>query len=106
MKISDRYLEYYAKYSLFNLKGPKSEVTKILFGLKYVSSLPAYLLLEKDYPLEAKTTPKELIVKSVQVLWTRLARFGQSGIISEPLMVSKFHKSMIPKEKKKESALK
>ena len=28
VKISKQYLEYYAKYSLFNLKGSKSEVTK------------------------------------------------------------------------------
>ena len=28
VKISEQYLGYYAKYSLFNLKGPKSKVTK------------------------------------------------------------------------------
>ena len=34
VKISEQYLEYYAKYSLFNLKGSKSKVTKLEFRLK------------------------------------------------------------------------
>ena len=29
VKISEQYLGYYAKYSLFNLKGSKAKVTKI-----------------------------------------------------------------------------
>ena len=38
MKISKQYLGYYAKYSLFNLKGLKSKVTKNgIFRLKNVS---------------------------------------------------------------------
>ena len=34
VKISKQYLWYYAKYSLFNLKGSKSKVTKKKFRLK------------------------------------------------------------------------
>ena len=39
VKISKQYLGYYAKYSLFNLKGSKSKVTKMEFRLKYVFQL-------------------------------------------------------------------
>ena len=34
---------------------------------------------------------KELEVFSVQIFWTRLASFSHLGLISDPLMVSKFH---------------
>ena len=37
---------------------------------------------------------KELKVLNVQGLWARLASFGQVGLISDPLMVSKFHKGI------------
>ena len=36
MKISKQYIGYYAKYSLFNLKGSKSKVTKIELRIKSV----------------------------------------------------------------------
>ena len=36
MKMSKQFLGYYAKYSLFNLKGSKSKVTKMEFRLKSV----------------------------------------------------------------------
>ena len=39
MKISKQYLGYYAKYSLFNLKGSKTKVTKMEFRLKSVFQL-------------------------------------------------------------------
>ena len=42
----------------------------------------------KGYPLEAKTAPKN---QSVHISWARLARFCHVGVISDPLIVSKFH---------------
>ena len=36
MKISEQYLGYYAKHSLFNLKGSKSKVTKYEIWLMFV----------------------------------------------------------------------
>ena len=46
----------------------------------------------KDYPLEAKNTDtKEPIVLSVQAFCVRLASFCHLGLISDPLMGSKFH---------------
>ena len=44
----------------------------------------------KGYPLEAKTALKNLN-QSVHISWARLASFCQSGFISDPLIVSKFH---------------
>ena len=36
VKISKQYLGYYAKYSLFNLKGSKSKVTKNVIIISFV----------------------------------------------------------------------
>ena len=44
----------------------------------------------KGYPLEAKTAPKNW-KQSVHIFWARLASFGHLGLISDPLIVSKFH---------------
>ena len=44
----------------------------------------------KGYPLEAKTAPKNWNY-SVHIFWARLASFCHLGIISDPLIVSKFH---------------
>ena len=43
----------------------------------------------KGYPLEAKTAPKT--ETSVHISWARLASFCHLGVISDPLIVSKFH---------------
>ena len=45
----------------------------------------------KGYPLEAKTAPKNRN-QHVHVSWERLASFCHLGVISDPLIVSKFHK--------------
>ena len=44
----------------------------------------------KGYPLEAKTAPKNWN-ESVHISWARLASFCHLGVISDPLIVSKFH---------------
>ena len=44
----------------------------------------------KEYPLEAKTAPKNRN-KSVHIFWARLASFGHLGLISDPQIVSKFY---------------
>ena len=44
----------------------------------------------KVYPLEAKTAPKNWN-QSVHISWARLASFCHLGVISDPLIVSKFH---------------
>ena len=44
----------------------------------------------KGYPLKAKTAPKSLN-QSVHISWARLASFCHLGVISDPLIVSKFH---------------
>ena len=50
-EISEQYLDYYAKHSLFGLNGSKLEVAKIEFWAKICFK-------KKHYFLEAKTTPK------------------------------------------------
>ena len=51
----------------------------------------------KGYPWEAKTAPKNWN-QSVYISWTRLASLCHLGVISDPLIVSKFHnKSHDPK---------
>ena len=44
----------------------------------------------KGCPLEAKNTSKNYN-HSVHIFWSRLASFGHLGVISDPLIVSKFH---------------
>ena len=44
----------------------------------------------KGYPLEAKAAPKNWN-QSVHISWARLASFCHLGVISDPLIVSKFH---------------
>ena len=44
----------------------------------------------KKYPLEAKNAPKNWN-KSVQIILAGLASFGHLGLISDPLIVFKFH---------------
>ena len=44
----------------------------------------------KGYPLEAKTAPKNWN-QSVHISWARPASFCHLDIISDPLIVSKFH---------------
>ena len=44
----------------------------------------------KGYPLEANTAPKNYN-QNVHVFWARLASFCHLGVISDPLIVSKFH---------------
>ena len=44
----------------------------------------------KVYPLEAKTAPKNWN-QSVHISWARLAGLRHLGVISDPLIVSKFH---------------
>ena len=44
----------------------------------------------KVYPLEAKTAPKNWN-KSVHISWARLTSCCHLGLISDPLIVSKFH---------------
>ena len=39
--------------------------------------------------LEARITPKNCKLSSVQVFWTRLAFFGRLGLISDPQISSK-----------------
>ena len=59
----------------------------------------------KGYPLEAKTAPKNWN-QSVRISWARLASFYHLGVISDPLIVSKFHnETMISKDKKIKSTL-
>ena len=43
----------------------------------------------RGYPLEAKTAPKKWN-QSVHISWARLASFCHLGVISDPLIVSKF----------------
>ena len=47
MKILQQYLEYYAKYSLFNLKGSKSKVTEMEFKLKSATIISFVMLNEE-----------------------------------------------------------
>ena len=47
-------------------------------------------MLLKGYPFEAKTAPKNWN-QSVHISWARLASFCHLGVISDPLIVSKFH---------------
>ena len=47
-------------------------------------------MLSKGYPLEAKNASKNWN-QSVHIFWARLASFGHLGLISDPLIVSKFH---------------
>ena len=44
----------------------------------------------KGYPLEAKNASKNWN-KSVHIFWARLASFCHLGLISDPLIVLKFH---------------
>ena len=44
----------------------------------------------KEYPLEAKNASKNWN-QSVHTFWARLASFSHLGLISDPLIVSKFH---------------
>ena len=44
----------------------------------------------KGYPLEENNASKNWN-QSVHTFWARLASFGHLGLISDPLMVSKFH---------------
>ena len=44
----------------------------------------------KGYPLEAKTAPKNWN-QSVHISWARLASSCHLGVISDPLIASKFH---------------
>ena len=48
------------------------------------------IMFLKGYPLEAKTAPKNLN-ESVHISWARLASFCHLGVISDSLIVSKFH---------------
>ena len=61
--ISEQYLEYYAKKSLFNLIGSKSEVTK-----NRIQNSCSNMFVGKGYPLEAKTTPKTESVECASFL--------------------------------------
>ena len=60
-------------------------VRKPGFGTSYLISLESNMFF-KGYPLEAKTSPK-----SVRISWARLAGFCHLGVISDTLIVSKFH---------------
>ena len=42
------------------------------------------------YPLDASNASKNSN-QSVHIFWARLASFGHLGLISDPLIVSKFH---------------
>ena len=46
-------------------------------------------VLQKDYPLEARITPKNWKLLSVQVFRVRLVNFGKLGLISDPQISSK-----------------
>ena len=67
---------------------------------------------EVKYVLEKVIPWKQSIHRIAEsVFWARLASFNHLGLISDPLIVSKFHKvpqwkSMIPKDKKIKSTLK
>ena len=57
VKISEQYIEFCAKYSLFNLKpGSKSEVTKIVIWAQKQ---------HKGYHLEEKTTLKNVMCRVI-----------------------------------------
>ena len=47
-------------------------------------------MLLKGYPLETKNATKTYNL-SVYIFWARLASFGHLGLISDPLIVSKYH---------------
>ena len=51
--------------------------------------LCAEYVLWKGYPLEARITPQNWKLLSVQIFWARLASFGQLGHISDPQISSK-----------------
>ena len=49
-----------------------------------------HYVLNKDYPLEARSTPKNRKLSSAKVFWARLpSRFGQLGLISDPQISSR-----------------
>ena len=68
-------------------------IQNILNNVSCPGRIVQYLKLnmfQKGYPLEAKDASKNWN-QSLHIFWARLACFGHLGLISDPLIVSKFH---------------
>ena len=66
-----------------NKRKPPAELRMTMQQLRLICSV-------KGYPFEARITPKNCKLSSVQVSWARLASFGQLGLFSDPQISSKF----------------
>ena len=87
-KISKKAVKIAATTSLSNLVIIIDFLPNFIYGLLLSNSRSK--CSKKGYPLEAKNAPKNWNY-CVQTFWARLASFCHLGLISDPLIVSKFH---------------
>ena len=71
MKNPEQYIEYYAKYSLINLKGSKSEVTKMGIPAQICFFENGYMyLLEAKFTLRSESAACASFLGQTSYVWS------------------------------------